>query len=201
MGEDVYGTDTSTAGVETVGADEVKSNSSRGKSSTSVDHKDEDKEVSNSTTPKPKIYSKDYTERMYARGMETKEKLKQRRQSILTVVRFSQRYPEGQKDLVLFLARQVEIMEMHSKDYTIMQKLQSMPSKSCETMIFWNIVHLNQKINKTSAALIGRSNVNNTNSKDGNVAKPRRVSRFDRLYQDAAQSRAKLAKKKEGNGF
>ena len=29
------------------------------------------------------------------------------------------------------------------------------------------------------------------------MAKPRRVSRFDRLYQDAAQSRAKLAKKKK----
>ena len=54
-GEDVYGTETSTAGAEAIGADEVKSNSSRGKSSTNVDHKDEDKEVNYSTTPKSDI--------------------------------------------------------------------------------------------------------------------------------------------------
>ena len=59
-GEDVYGTETSTAGAEAIGADEVKSNSSRGKSSTNVDHKDEDKEVNYSTTPKSKVYSKKY---------------------------------------------------------------------------------------------------------------------------------------------
>ena len=33
------------------------------------------------------------------------------------------------------------------------------------------------------------------------MANPRRVSRFDRLYQDAAQSRAEVSEEKEGNGI
>eukprot|EP00944_MAST-04C_sp_MAST-4C-sp1_P007509 g7509.t1 len=197
VGEDVYGTDTSTAGVETVGADEVKSNSSRGKSSTSVDHKDEDKEVSNSTTPKPKIYSKDYTERMYARGMETKEKLKQRRQSIPDGCTFQPTISRRSKRLGSVSGKASRNNgNAFERLYNNAEVTKHAIQKLRDDDILENCT-FKPKINKTSAALIGRSNVNNTNSKDGNVAKPRRVSRFDRLYQDAAQSRAKLAKKKK----
>ena len=115
--------------------------------------------MSNSTTPKPKIYSKDYTERMYARGMEreTKEKLKQRRQSIPDGCTFQPTISRRSKRLGSVSGK---ASRNNGNAFERLYNNAEVTKHAIQKLRDDDILEhctFKPKINKTSAALIGRS--------------------------------------------
>ena len=149
----------------------------------------------NASNKPGKIYDQEYTEKMYKRGMETKEKLKKRRQSIPEGCTFNPTISRRSKRLGSISGKATR---RSGNAFERLYKNAEITKHSIEKLREEELMEqctFQPKINTSSSAIKKKSN-KNKNSVNNNSNSGGRVSRFDRLYEDAAQSRAKLAKKK-----
>eukprot|EP00943_MAST-04B_sp_MAST-4B-sp1_P006193 g6193.t1 len=143
-----------------------------------------------STSKTTRVYDKSYTEKMYSRGMETKEKLKKRRESIPEGCTFKPTISRRSKRLGSVSGK---ASKKQGSAFERLYKTAETTKHSIQKLREDELLEqctFQPKINKNSNKYETKS-VNNGSTKTG------RVSRFDRLYQNAAQSRAKLEKKKK----